>query len=222
MRRPSGGPLLRDRQRDPGLDRPLARRAQVERFLERLYRRRESARIRSARHLRQLPVDRVPRAAVRRLRLLQRLPRVPDEPLEAYLARLQNLAGDRPLLIAEIGLDSRAQRRAEPGAGRSSWQLRTSFRRRAAPARSSSPGRTSGTAAAATIDDWDFGLTRPRPPAEAGPRRGARRLRATCPFAPRSRRGPGVSVVVCTYNGARTIRTLPGRAATRSTTRTTR
>jgi beta-galactosidase/beta-glucuronidase len=29
------------------------------------------------------------------------------ERLAAYLARLQNLAGDRPLILAEIGLDSR-------------------------------------------------------------------------------------------------------------------
>ena len=29
------------------------------------------------------------------------------EQLAAYLARLQNLAGERPLLLAEIGLDSR-------------------------------------------------------------------------------------------------------------------
>ena len=30
-----------------------------------------------------------------------------EEKLEAYLARLQHLAGDRPLLITELGLDSR-------------------------------------------------------------------------------------------------------------------
>src|SRR5207253_9662291 len=30
-----------------------------------------------------------------------------QERLEAYLARLQNIAGDRPLLMGEIGLDSR-------------------------------------------------------------------------------------------------------------------
>ena len=36
-------------------------------------------------------------AAVPRLRLLQRLPRVAASRFEAYLARLQNLAGDRPL-----------------------------------------------------------------------------------------------------------------------------
>src|SRR5918996_867002 len=53
------------------------------------------------------------------------------ERLEAYLARLQNLAGDRPLVLGEIGLDSR--RHGE-----------------AAPAPSSSPGPTSGIAAVTT------------------------------------------------------------------------
>ena len=33
------------------------------------------------------------------------------EQLAAYLARLQNLAGERPLLLAEVGLDSRAMER---------------------------------------------------------------------------------------------------------------
>src|SRR5947209_8501017 len=48
-----------------------------------------------------------------------------QERLEAYLARLHNIAGDRPLVLAEIGLDSRrkgpqAQARApgRPGAAR--------------------------------------------------------------------------------------------------------
>ena len=35
-----------------------------------------------------------------------------QERLAAYLARLHNLAGDRPLVLAEIGLDSR--RNGEP------------------------------------------------------------------------------------------------------------
>jgi hypothetical protein len=46
--------------------------------------------------------------------------------LEAYLARLQNQAGDRPLLMAEVGLDSR--RHGEVGQARAlEWQLRTTF-----------------------------------------------------------------------------------------------
>lgn len=48
------------------------------------------------------------------------------ETLEAYLRRLQNLAGDRPLVMTEIGLDSR--RHGELGQGKSiAWQVRTAF-----------------------------------------------------------------------------------------------
>ena len=54
------------------------------------------------------------------------------------------------------------------------------------------------------IDDWDFGLTRrdrrPKPALAA-----ARQALAEVPF-PRDGRLPRISVVVCTYNGARTIR----------------
>jgi hypothetical protein len=43
--------------------------------------------------------------------------------LEAYLARLQNLAGDRPLVLAELGLDSRRNGEARQ-AEVLDWQLR--------------------------------------------------------------------------------------------------
>ena len=70
-----------------------------------------------------------------------------DRQLEDYLARLQNVAGDRPLVMAEIGLDSRrnGERRQAETIER---QLRLDLQRRAAPGPSSSPGPTSGTAAA--------------------------------------------------------------------------
>ncbi len=77
------------------------------------------------------------------------------ERLEAYLARLQNLAGEKPLLMAEIGLDSLRnglQKQAES----LEWQVRTAFAAGcapsppAAPAPSPLPGPTSGTAAATT------------------------------------------------------------------------
>src|SRR5437867_1411378 len=48
-------------------------------------------------------------------------------PLEAYLARLHNLAGDRPLLMAEIGLDSR-RHGEEIQASVLEWQLAATFR----------------------------------------------------------------------------------------------
>src|SRR5438445_8251536 len=48
------------------------------------------------------------------------------ERLEAYLARLHTLAGERPLLMSEIGLDSR--RNGEPVQARVlDWQVRTAF-----------------------------------------------------------------------------------------------
>jgi hypothetical protein len=45
---------------------------------------------------------------------------------EAYLARLQSLAGDKPLWMTEVGLDSR--RNGEEGQSRSlAWQVRSRF-----------------------------------------------------------------------------------------------
>jgi GT2 family glycosyltransferase len=122
--------------------------------------------------------------------------------LEAYLARLHNLAGDRPLLIAELGLDSQ-RKGAETQARTLAWQLRSAF--------------ASGCAGAFVfswtdewhrggfdIDDWDFGLTdrkrRPKPALES-----VRQAFAEVPFDPAAD-WPRVSVVVCGYNGAETLR----------------
>jgi GT2 family glycosyltransferase len=125
-----------------------------------------------------------------------------QERLEAYLARLQNLAGNRPLVMAEVGLDSRRnglQRQAET----LDWQIRTVF--------------TSGCAGVFLfawtdewsrggfeIDDWDFGLTtRNREPKPALAQ--VRNAFAEAPFFDRED-WPFFSVVVCSYNGSRTIR----------------
>src|SRR5436309_11388976 len=121
--------------------------------------------------------------------------------LEAYLARLQNLAGERPLIMSEIGLDSR--RNGEENQARTlDWQVRTAF--------------AAGCAGAfvyawtdewyrggADVDDWDFGLTRRdrrAKPALAAVRKAFQEV----PFAP-DLPGPRVSVVVCAHNGARTL-----------------
>ena len=119
--------------------------------------------------------------------------------LEAYIARLHTTAEERPLVMAEIGLDSRRNGEAEQ-AHAIAWQLDTVF--------------GSGCAGAFVfswtdewhrggydIDDWDFGLVaRDRRPKEA--------LEAVAEAFERVERGPGegaprISVVVCTYNGAR-------------------
>jgi len=127
--------------------------------------------------------------------------------LEAYLARLQNATDERPLLMAEIGLDSRRQCENEQ-ADSLSWQLRSVF--------------TSGCVGSFVfawtdewyrgghdIEDWDFGLTtrdrQPKPALSA-----VARVFADSPF-PADTNWPGISVVVCSYNCAKTIRdTLEG------------
>lgn len=119
-----------------------------------------------------------------------------------YLARLQNLAGNRPLLITEIGLDSR--RNGERGqAACLDWQIRKAF-----------AAGTAGVFVYAWTDewyrggevakDWDFGLTdRQRAPKQAlGV---VRKAFQKVPFD-LAQSWPKISVVVCTFNGSRTIR----------------
>jgi len=126
---------------------------------------------------------------------------------EAYLARLQNLAGERPLVMAEIGLDSR--RNGETAQAESlEWQVRSAFAAGCAGAFAfawTDEWHRGGT----DIEDWDFGLvTRDRvaKPALAA----VSRTYTEVPF-PADTPWPFVSVVICSYNGSRTLRdTLEG------------
>ena len=120
----------------------------------------------------------------------------------AYLARLQNIAGDRPLIMSEVGLD--AMRNGESKQAEVlDWQVRTSF--------------ASGCAgvvlfswtdewyrAGAEVEDWAFGITdrqrRPKPALRA-----VREAFANVPFRSDAE-WPRISVAVCSYNGSRTIR----------------
>src|SRR5262245_43917682 len=119
----------------------------------------------------------------------------------SYLARLQNLAGERPLVIAEVGLDSR--RNGEGGQATSlKWQLATAFQ----------AGCAGEFVFAWTDDlfrgvhdilDWDFGLTaRDRRPKAA--LQTVSSVFAELPFAV-ANQWPKVSVIVCSYNGESTI-----------------
>jgi GT2 family glycosyltransferase len=124
-----------------------------------------------------------------------------QQAFERYLARLHNIAGDRPLLVTELGLDSR--RHGEEKQARAlDWQVRTAFR--------------SGCAGAFVfawtdewhrggydIADWDFGLTdrRRRPKPALAATRSAFAETPVCTEEPR----PRISVVVCTRNGAATL-----------------
>jgi len=124
------------------------------------------------------------------------------EAFDSYLARLQNLAGERPLVMTELGLDSR--RNGESAQAESlRWQVAATFE--------------SGCAGAVVfswtdewycgghdIEDWDFGLvTRDRRP-KLALQSVSNRL-AEVPFAIDQAKWPKVSVIVCSYNGSRTI-----------------
>ncbi len=129
------------------------------------------------------------------------------EKLDAYLQRLQTLAGDRPLLLTEAGLDA-MRNGEEKQAHVLDWQIRAVF-----------AGGAAGVVifswtdewwrAKQQVDDWAFGITHidrtPKPALAA-----VGRAFADVPYAPDDS-WPRISVVVCSYNGARTIRdTLEG------------
>ncbi len=123
------------------------------------------------------------------------------EKLRSYLARLHTLSGEKPLLMAEVGLDS-ARNGEEAQARVLDWQLREAFAAGCAGVFVFSwtdEWHRGGFA----IDDWRFGLVtsgRHAKPALHAIERGFR----SAPFEPGVRR-PRISVVVCSYNGARTI-----------------
>ena len=133
-----------------------------------------------------------------------------ENDLNAYLSRLQNLAGEKPLLMAEIGYDSLRNGEQEQ-AKQLEWQIQAAF--------------GSGCAGVfvfawtdewhrggVEITDWDFGLCSrnrlPKPALNA-----VKVAYQNVPF-PKDVAWPAMSVVVCSYNGADTIRdTLEGLLA---------
>ena len=118
-----------------------------------------------------------------------------------YIARLHNLAVDKPLVLTEFGIDS--MREGEEEQSRIlSWQVRAAFAAGAA-----------GTFVFAwtdewftgghLVEDWAFGLVdrdRQPKPALSGV---ARRYKGSLP--PPLPRYPRISVVVCAYNAERTM-----------------
>ena len=120
----------------------------------------------------------------------------------AYLSRLHNIAGDRPLVMSEVGLDA-MRNGEEKQAEVLDWQLRTMF----------SSGCAGGVIfswtdewfrAGADVQDWEFGVTRrdrSAKPALKTLRNAFREL----PIRPNDD-DPWISVVVCSYNGSRTIK----------------
>ena len=124
------------------------------------------------------------------------------EKLDGYLARLQNLAGEKPLVMAEIGLDS-MRNGEEAQASILDWQIRSTFAAGCAGIFVFS-WTDEWHRGGFDIDDWGFGLTdrdrNPKSSLEA-----IEKAYAEVPFPP-DLPWPSISVVVCTYNGSRTIR----------------
>lgn len=125
-----------------------------------------------------------------------------EERLQAYLARLQNIAGDRPLLMSEVGLD--AMRNGEETQAKViEWQIRTSFAAGCVGCVIFS-WTDEWYRGGAEVDDWAFGLTtetrEPKPALNT-----VREAFSEVPFKA-DINWPRISVVVCSYNGAHTIR----------------
>ena len=140
---------LRGRQRDPGPDRPLARPAARRAVPRAALRRGQGRGSGRARDLRQLPDDRVPRAAVPRPRRASTSTssRRSASRRTSRACRTSPATGrwSWPSSASTAAATARPRRRASLD-----WQVRDGVRAAAAPARSSSPGPTSGTAAATT------------------------------------------------------------------------
>jgi len=126
------------------------------------------------------------------------------ERFTSYLARLQNIARGRPLVMCEIGLDS--LRNGEPGQARAlDWQVRAAFAGGCAGAFVYS-WTDEWHRGGAAVHDWAFGLTRrdraPKPALAA-----VRGAFAEAPW-PAGQHWPRFSVVVCSYNGGSTVESL--------------
>lgn len=124
-----------------------------------------------------------------------------EQDFRRYLSRLQNLAGDKPLVLTEFGIDSLREGR-DTQAITLSWQIRAAFECGVAGTCVFSwtdDWFTGGY----RIEDWAFGLVdreRRRKPAFAAVQR------IYCgPLPPSLPVAPRISVVVCAYNAERTI-----------------
>ncbi|MGE0592713.1 MAG: glycosyltransferase [Vicinamibacterales bacterium] len=123
--------------------------------------------------------------------------------LRAYLARLQQIAGHKPLLLAEAGADS-LREGLDGQAAITSMHLRAAFREGlcGAVAYSWTDEWWRGGQA---VEDWAFGLVdrdrQPKPALAA-----VAQAFAEAPFPREAQQAwPSVSVVVCAYNAADTL-----------------
>ncbi|HEY7054897.1 MAG TPA: glycosyltransferase, partial [Vicinamibacterales bacterium] len=123
--------------------------------------------------------------------------------LRAYLANLQNIAGQKPLLLAEAGADS-IREGLDGQASITSMHVRTAFEEGACGAVAFA-WTDEWWRGGAEIEDWQFGLVdrnrEPKPALAA-----VEQAFADAPFGQDARASwPRVSVVICAYNAADTI-----------------
>lgn len=121
--------------------------------------------------------------------------------LERYLARLQNLVGDKPLILGEFGLDTQRHTQVEQAA-MLKWHVESVWRMGLAGTVLFSwtdEWFTGGH----QVEDWKFGLV----DADRKPKKAYRELQELfrTPLKLSLKTAPKVSVVVATYNGARTL-----------------
>ncbi len=129
------------------------------------------------------------------------------EDFRRYLSKLQHLAGDRPLVLGEIGIPAGEEPDGEERqADVLEWQLQTAIERGVA-----------GTCVFSWTDEWwvggervtgwEFGLTRedrsPRPALRVASRWNERTVRDL------DFNWPSISVVICAHNAARHPRRVP-------------
>ena len=123
------------------------------------------------------------------------------EKLTKYISRLHNLSGNRPLILAEIGLDSQ-RNGEEKQAEVLKWQIETIFGKGCA-GMFVFAWTDEWWRGGFEIEDWDFGIVdRQRQPKLALQTVGD--IMQHAPFF--MNHYPFISVVVCSYNGAPTIR----------------
>ena len=123
--------------------------------------------------------------------------------LRAYLARLQQIAGTRPLLLAEAGADS-IREGTDGQAAITAMHVRAAFEEGLCGAVAFS-WTDEWWRGGSQIDDWAFGLVdadrRPKPALAA-----VSAAFASAPFPEaRTQTWPRVSVVVCAYNAGDTL-----------------
>jgi cellulose synthase/poly-beta-1,6-N-acetylglucosamine synthase-like glycosyltransferase len=121
--------------------------------------------------------------------------------LAAYLYRLQNISGEKPLIMGEIGIDSNRNGNLTQAIVLD-WQIRSAFMAGCAGSFVFS-WTDEWHCGGCDIEDWDFGITtrdRKSKPALTS----VRKAYSEVPFKGRFD-WPSLSVIVCTFNGSKTI-----------------